>query len=156
MEGVLLGGANEVFILSLSRRGQVLVKILAISHREELGSGRGGVCRSTTISSHNAWLAWLEVVEVRLERRRCDMENVLGSRVQEWSTKDIARVFPRIFAIVLPRISKHRRRCRGEFIFSRSYFMNGFDNSTLGNTAVIPTQQPRISTTTIASTAAPS
>lgn len=51
MNIVLLGGPSEVFIISSSRRGQVLVENLAASHSEEPGSGRGGACRRPSVPS---------------------------------------------------------------------------------------------------------
>lgn len=45
--------SSKVFIFSLSRRGQVLVKNLAVSHSDEPGSGRGGACREPSSPSHS-------------------------------------------------------------------------------------------------------
>lgn len=53
MKIVLLGGLSEVFICSLSRRGQVPVENLAASHSEEPGSRRGGACRRPSVPSHS-------------------------------------------------------------------------------------------------------
>lgn len=83
------------------------------------------------------------------------MEKVLRRKVQEWSARNNATVFARIFAMVSPKVSKLKDVLSCCIQVLRQLIYAWFRQLYLGNT-IAPKQQPRIiSTTIIASTAAP-